>query len=75
MPHTKYDDDSEDLQHDEDDGYRPCPYCGETMLEAADYCPACDRWMSNEDRPDRQRSWWVVIVICALLTAMIVTLF
>jgi hypothetical protein len=68
------DDIDEDDWRDDDDGYIPCPHCGESMLEAADHCPACDRWISSEDLPAKRHSWWVLMVIVALLAAMIVSL-
>lgn len=62
-----YDDD------DDDDGYIPCPHCGETMLEAADHCPACNRWITSEDLPRKRHPWWVVAMILLLLAMIILS--
>ena len=75
MGQTQYDDDEDGWPDDEDDGYIPCPHCGEPMLEAADHCPACNRWMSKDDLPRKQHPWWVVVVILALLAAMMISIF
>lgn len=70
------DDDSDDDWQDDDDsddGYVPCPYCGETMLEDAEYCPACDRWMTNEELPARRHPWWIIIVALVLIGLIVVS--
>jgi hypothetical protein len=69
------DDDEEWPEDDENDHYIPCPYCGETMLEAADYCPACERWISNEDLPPKRHPWWIVAVILVLIAAVLLSFF
>ena len=53
----------ENWNDDEDDGYIPCPHCGESMLEAADYCPSCDKWITSEDLPSKSHSWWIVAIV------------
>jgi uncharacterized OB-fold protein len=74
-----YDQDSEDddwgddTDEESDDGYIPCPHCGETMLEAAEHCPACNRWITNEDMPKKRSSWWVIAVILILLVTMVLS--
>jgi len=68
------DDDYDDIANDDDDddeGYVPCPHCGETMLEAADYCPSCRRWITTEDRPEKPRPGWMVILILILLFTIV----
>ena len=71
----EFDDDEEDWDtpDDEDDGYIPCPYCGETMLEAADHCPYCDRWITAEDLPQKKKSGWVIAVIVLLVVAFVLS--
>ena len=69
-------DDDEDEWHDDDDaddGYVPCPYCGGTMLEAADHCPECDRWITREDLPQKRHPWWIIVVILILLGTMVLS--
>jgi hypothetical protein len=72
------DDDDDDIAEWDDDpddesGYIPCPHCGETMLEAADHCPACDRWITSEDVPRKRQPVWVVAVILILLATIILS--
>ena len=72
MRHTS-DDEDEDWAEDDDadEGYIPCPHCGETMLEAADYCPGCHRWITSEDPPSRRQPWWIVVIVLILLATLI----
>ncbi len=72
------DNESDDGWYDEsdeepDEGYIPCPHCGETMLEAADHCPACNRWITAEDMQRKQNSWWVIAIIVILLFTMVLS--
>ena len=64
-------DDENDEVDDDDDGYVPCPHCGKTMLEAADYCPSCRRWITSEDMPAKKPSWWIVAVVLILIGMML----
>jgi RNA polymerase subunit RPABC4/transcription elongation factor Spt4 len=61
-------DDDDGNNNDADDGYIPCPYCGETMLEDAEHCPSCNRWITSEDLPRKPLSLWMaaIIVLCLL---------
>ena len=62
------DDWDDDLDEDDpDDGTIDCPYCGQTMLEAADYCPSCERWMSEEDLPKPVQPLWIVVGVALCL--------
>lgn len=67
------DDDEQEWQDEDESSYIPCPNCGETMLEDAEYCPACDRWITSEDQPQKRQSWWIVVIILALIATMIFT--
>ena len=73
MRNKTWDDDSDESEQDEfepdfdDDGYIPCPHCGETMLEDADYCPACERWITDGVTNKTRSPLWVVIVAAVLL--------
>ena len=71
--HSQADDDADFEDDEEDDGYIPCPYCGETMLEAADYCPACERWITSEDTATKRRPWWIVAVILILIATFVLS--
>ena len=68
------DDDDDDWPDDDDDGYVTCPHCGEMMLEAADYCPSCDRWITSEGLPPKRHPWWIAIVILVLLAMIILSI-
>ncbi len=63
----------DDTDEESVDGYIPCPHCGETMLEAADHCPACNRWITSEDLPRTKHSWWVIALILILLLTMVLS--
>ena len=58
---------------DSDDGYIPCPHCGETMLEAADHCPYCDRWITNEGLPAKRHPWWIVAIVLILVFVLVMS--
>ena len=50
----------------------PCPYCGAEMLEDAEQCPRCGKYISREDVPAQPRSGiWIVLVILALFAVVI----
>lgn len=72
----RYDDDEYWDEDGDDDGNVSCPYCGEVMLEAAEYCPACDRWMTDEEQVPRKPLplWAVVLLILLLLIVLIAAL-
>jgi uncharacterized protein (DUF983 family) len=57
----------------DDDGYVPCPHCGEQMLEDAEYCPSCDRWMSEEEASKPKSPAWVMVVAAVLLGLMLMS--
>ncbi len=69
--------DSDEFDRDEsdsdwdDDGYIPCPHCGETMLEDADYCPSCERWITDGETNRPRSPVWVMIVAAVLLGLML----
>jgi uncharacterized OB-fold protein len=72
--HDEEEDFDDEWSDDEDDDvYVPCPRCGETMLEAADYCPSCREWISHEDVPSKPRSWWVVGIILILVATLLLS--
>lgn len=74
MQYQSDDEDEFDEDEDEqDDGYIPCPHCGELMLEAADYCPSCERWITSEEISQTRRPWWIVVVILILLATFVMT--
>ena len=58
-------------EDDEDEGYIPCPYCGEAMLEDAEHCPSCNRWISAEDQPRKPLSLWMMAVVLLCLMGLI----
>jgi hypothetical protein len=65
MRDEDWDDDvDEDIS---DDAYIECPHCGQTMLEDAEYCPSCDRWISDEDSPRPSQRLWIVVGIALCL--------
>lgn len=78
MKYTHEDDDEIDWQTDDDDlddGYVSCPKCGGMMLEAADYCPECHQWITDEDRASQKKPVWVYLVLAVILAATILAAF
>lgn len=76
MRNKTWDNDRDEFDNDEfdGDGYIPCPHCGETMLEDADYCPACDRWITDGNANQTRSPLWVVIVAAVLLGLFLTSL-
>ena len=68
------DDGDEDFdEEDDDDGYIDCPHCGQSMLEAADYCPSCERWITDGVTNKTRSPLWVVIVAAVLLGLILIS--
>ena len=67
------DDPEDDYEDDPDDGYVSCPYCGGTMLEVADHCPNCNRWITSEDLPEKRQPLWIIMVVLILVAMMILS--
>jgi predicted nucleic acid-binding Zn ribbon protein len=44
----------------------PCPYCGRSIYEHAEFCPHCGKYISTEDAPARKSLWIVIGVVIAL---------
>lgn len=55
------DDDEWDSEDSDDEPTIRCPYCREEMLECLPQCPACHRYLSEEDSPPAQTAWWVIL--------------
>jgi predicted nucleic acid-binding Zn ribbon protein len=49
----------------------PCPYCRTEILEDAEQCPRCGRYLSREDAQPRRSGTWIILMILALLAAVI----
>ena len=74
MRSSSRDDDSNEFDDDwDDDGYIPCPHCGKTMLEDADYCPSCERWITDGVTNKTRSPLWVVIVAAVLLGLILIS--
>lgn len=62
--------DEDEVWDDEDDDHVvPCPYCGADMLEDSPRCPACGKYISDEDRPPEKKPPWILvgIVVCLVI--------
>lgn len=69
----RYDDDEDWNEDSEDSGTVSCPYCGEVMLDAAEYCPSCDRWMTDEGPvPRKPLPLWAVALLVSLLLIVLI---
>ena len=49
----------------------PCPYCKAEIIEDAEQCPRCGRYLSTEDAPRSRGGTWIILMILALLAAAI----
>jgi predicted nucleic acid-binding Zn ribbon protein len=49
----------------------PCPFCGESIYDDAERCPACGKYLSLEDAPAGQRPLWIVMGVVACLAIVI----
>jgi predicted nucleic acid-binding Zn ribbon protein len=49
----------------------PCPYCKAEIIEDAEQCPRCGRYLSDEDAPRQRGGTWIILMILALLAAAI----
>lgn len=83
MPRQRdYDDEDEDddddlpegVYHDDEDDGEPtvkCPYCGNEIVETAQYCPRCENDISKEDAPRESKSgFWIAMMVLAMLAAI-----
>jgi len=45
-----------------------CPWCRASVYEAAERCPKCGRYLSDEDAP-RRYPWWLIagVVLCLIV--------
>lgn len=58
------------LYDDEGPATVPCPYCRAEIIEDAEQCPRCGKYITDEDAPRPSRgSFWVILMILALLAA------
>jgi uncharacterized paraquat-inducible protein A len=66
-PHYAEEEDDWDDDAD-DDCTMPCPYCGRSIHEDSVRCPHCEKYLSEEDRPDVLKPWWLIVaaVVCLL---------
>jgi len=67
------DDDWDADNEDEDDGYVPCPYCGESMYEESGYCSSCKQWISREDQPRKPMPTWVFALIVMCIVSLVLS--
>jgi hypothetical protein len=67
-PGMEYDPEDEDWPDDWDDEPTiPCPHCGREILEDAERCPCCERYLSEEDAPRPRKPWWIIVGVVACL--------
>lgn len=65
-----WDDDLDEDPDDDDDNTVPCPHCRRQILEEAERCPYCERYLSDEDTVTFTKPWWVIITSLVLLYVM-----
>lgn len=69
------DEPADDAPWDDDDGdsdpTMPCPYCGADIYDDAIYCPACDRYLSDEERTTTNQKPWIIVTAVVLLAVFL----
>jgi hypothetical protein len=66
-PGMVHDPEDEDWPDDwDDDPTIPCPHCRREILEDAERCPYCERYLSRDDAPRPRKPWWIVagVIVC-----------
>ena len=64
--------DASDMDDTDDDGGASatvaCPWCRASVYEAAERCPKCGRYLSDEDAP-RRYPWWLIagVILCLIV--------
>ena len=50
-----------------------CPQCGAEVYEDADYCPACDTYITPRSHTWSGRpTWWIVLGLLGILATILV---
>lgn len=75
-----YDPDDEETYPDgvyNDDGppVVPCPYCKREIAEDAERCPYCENYLSKEDAPPSQKSWFTIVMLALAILIAVMWLF
>ena len=63
-------DDVGDDAGDDDSETVPCPHCRKPVYEAAERCPHCGHYLSEEDAP-RRYPWWLVAGVLVLIAIIL----
>jgi hypothetical protein len=53
-----------------DPGLMPCPFCLAVIFVESERCPACGRYLSENNQPG-PRPWWIVLGILVCLAMAI----
>lgn len=63
------DNDLDEGDQDDEDETIPCPHCGQGVYEDAEWCPHCEKYLSQEDAPSKRKPWWIVggVILCFLI--------
>jgi hypothetical protein len=48
-----------------------CPHCEAEVYWGAERCPACGRYLSEEDAPTERKSWFLIAVVVGLLLVIL----
>jgi hypothetical protein len=58
-----------DTSEDDEDPTIDCPHCGAEVYDDAEQCPACGRYLTEEDAPAKLPPLWILIgvVVCILI--------
>jgi hypothetical protein len=64
-------DETSSWDEDEEDTTFPCPYCGASVYEDAEWCPHCDQYLSAEDGGTSRKPLWILVVALGLVAALV----
>ena len=61
--------DESDMDHHDDPGRVPCPYCGKLISEETEICHLCGSYLSREDSR-RKIPIWILVAVILLVIAL-----
>lgn len=79
MARQSYDSDEEDdwesdetapWDEDDTDETFPCPHCGKSVYEDAEWCPHCDQYLSAEEQAANRKPLWMWIIVALLIASL-----